>query len=87
MSRRKERLDTVDAEAIREMKQSRGWRLVLKRLELELARKKTELVQPQAEINTATTRGFIRGIETALKIPDILEKEGNHELRERAKED
>jgi hypothetical protein len=72
VKRRKPQLDALDAESIKELQQSRGWKIYQFRLERLRAAKITALVSQQAEIETATIRGFVQGINTALSIPFIL---------------
>ena len=77
MSKRpkRSRLDSVDAEAIRETLQTRGWKLILTRMQQVHVQKAHEIITQQSEIDTATLRGFITGIETAMRIPAILQSE------------
>ena len=74
---KRHQLDRVDAEAIREMLQSRGWKLFIHRVGRLQASKRIELEQPQAEIDTAGIRGFLEAINAIAAIPDILNREGS----------
>lgn len=76
MKHKRESLDTVDAEHIKEMLGSSGWRLVSARIQHELGRQCTLLESPQSEFDTASTRGLIRGLRLILEIPEILIREG-----------
>lgn len=73
---KRDRLDALDSELIKETEETRGWQLIRRRLLEVHAKKLGELVQPQTEIETATTRGFISGVALALKVPAILIAEG-----------
>lgn len=74
---RKHKLDQVDAEAIREMQQTRGWKLFASRFEMLRASKRRELEQDLDAVQTADVRGFLKGLNTVAAIPDILEREGS----------
>ncbi len=69
-------LDRVDAEAVREMLQGRGWRLFSLRLQKMLEQKRVELEQDQGEVNTAHCRGHLEALRAVASIPDILIREG-----------
>lgn len=73
---RRKALDGFDAEAVREMTESGGWRLVRSRIEKTLVEKMEALVNPSSEVETAKLRGEIAGLRTALRIPEILQSEG-----------
>ena len=75
-ARKPERLDHMDVEMIRDTLQTAGWQLIRERLEKEHGRKVRDLVRPQTEVETATLRGAIAALETALKVPEILIQEG-----------
>lgn len=72
---RKDRPDLLDAELIEEMLRSRGWQLTEQRIKETVSTKLRALIQPQSEIETATVRGFIAGLELAAGVPKILQKE------------
>lgn len=73
----KRKLDRVDAEAIREMLQTRGWKLYTMRIEKMRAAKRAELEQTQPENTTATIRGFLDAVTSIAAIPGILFREGS----------
>lgn len=77
MKPKREPLDRVDAEMLREMTKGIAWRLYRGRLERELQRQTEALVREQPETQTAMIRGKIDGLRTALRIPDILIKEAS----------
>jgi hypothetical protein len=68
-----EKLDKHDAEAIEAMLLSPGWSLYLQRLKEEAHRKVRHLIEH--EDDTDRTRGFILGLETAMRIPKIIAEE------------
>ncbi len=74
---RKHKLDQVDAEAIRETLETRGWKLFGARVEKLRAFKRQELEQELDAVQTATIRGFLQAINTVAAIPDILMREGS----------
>ena len=74
---RKPRLDRVDAEAMREMMETRGWKLFLQRMTVLKQSKHEELEQHQDEVKTATIRGYLDAIRAVASIPDILFREGS----------
>lgn len=69
-------LDRVDAEAIREMQQSRGWKLFTLRLQKMIDTKRLDLEQGHTEVETANLRGSLLSLRAAASIPDILIREG-----------
>lgn len=74
---RKHHLDRLDAEAIRDMLGSRGWKLFAARLARFRAVKLEELERPADEVKTALTRGALEAIRAIAAIPDILIREGS----------
>jgi hypothetical protein len=74
---RKARLDRVDAEAVREMMATRGWKLFLERMTVLKQSKHEELEQRLSEVDTAIVRGYLEAIRAVASIPDILFREGN----------
>lgn len=68
--------DAVDAEAIREVLQLRGWKLIQERLVMLRDNAITELIQPHAESETVAIRGRIEAFRTALAVPDAIMSEG-----------
>lgn len=73
---RRPRLDRVDAEHMREMMETPGWKLFLQRMTTLKQAKHDELEQHQDEVKTATIRGYLDGIRAVASIPDILFREG-----------
>lgn len=71
-AKRKERLDGMDAELIRETLRTPGWRKIQARLLSERERRAMSLLKPQGEIETAISRGYCDALATALRIPEIL---------------
>jgi hypothetical protein len=69
-------LDRVDAEAIRETLQTRGWKLFTLRLQAMRASKMLDLEQGHTEVETANLRGYIEALRAVGSIPDILIREG-----------
>jgi len=69
-------LDRVDAEAIRETQQSRGYRLIVLRMQKMLDMKRAELEQESTEMITAHIRGHLEALRAVASIPDILIREG-----------
>lgn len=76
MARRKEKLDSLDAERVEETIRTPGWQLIGERIAVELQRHRLALENPQTEAETATLRGRIAGLKTALEVPGILMREG-----------
>ena len=76
--RKPPRLDRMDAELIEETIQSPGWQLIQQGMRKMLDRKKNDLVRPQTEMETASARGAIAALETALQIPEILMQEAKN---------
>jgi hypothetical protein len=75
-------LDRVDAEAIRETLQTRGWKLITLRLQAMRASKQLDLEQGHTEVETANLRGYIEALRAVGSIPDILIREGMKALTE-----
>lgn len=75
-SKKRDKLDGVDAEHIRQTAETFGWQLIRERLLRTVAGKVEELKRPLDAIQTATARGMIEGLELALNVPRILEAEG-----------
>ncbi len=73
----KRKLDQVDAEAIRETLETRGWKLFGARVEKLRESKRRELELDLSAEATAEVRGFLRALNTVAAIPDILMREGN----------
>lgn len=69
-------LDRVDAEAIRELTNSRGWKLFALRLQRLRQSKQLDLEQPHSEVETSALRGYLEALRTVGSIPDILIREG-----------
>lgn len=69
-------LDRIDAEAIREMVQGRGWKLFTMRLQSVRAAKALDLEQGHTETETANLRGYLEALRAVGSIPDILIREG-----------
>jgi hypothetical protein len=68
-----EPLDKLDAEHIDAVLRSPGWALIEGRMKEEAHRKVRSLIDSGSEVEL--TRGFIRGLETAIKIPKIIAEE------------
>jgi hypothetical protein len=83
--RKHDRVDLVDAELVEEMLGSRGWQLVQQRIAETVATQMRALVQPQTEIETATLRGFIAGLQLAASVPKILQGEAKNDAKENAR--
>lgn len=66
-----EPLDSLDAEFLAEMMDSRGWLLVSTRLQAAFAQKVIELRQARPE-DVGRVQGFLDGIERALQFPRML---------------
>jgi hypothetical protein len=79
--RKRDRVDLVDAELIDEMLHSPGWQLTAERIAETIGTQMKALVQPQTEIETATVRGFINGLQLALSVPKILKSEAKESAR------
>lgn len=79
--KRREKLDAVDAEKVRQVMASYGWQLIRTRLHQTVAAKVEELKRPLDPTETAACRGMIEGLELALKIPEILEREGEENAK------
>ena len=73
---KKPQLDRLDAEAVREMMRSRGWKLFLQRMTKLKVAKQAELEQHLDAEQTATLRGYLDAIRAVASIPDILFREG-----------
>lgn len=58
-----------------ELERSPGYGLVQQRIRDEIERLRTSLENPSGPDTTATLRGHIYGLRTALRIPDILREE------------
>lgn len=69
-------LDRVDAEAIRETVQTRGWKLITLRLQKMFSAKQLDLEQGHTEVETANLRGYLEALRAVGSIPDILIREG-----------
>lgn len=69
-------LDRVDAEAIRETVQTRGWKLITMRLAKMRSVKQLDLEQGHTEVETANIRGYLEALRAVGSIPDILIREG-----------
>lgn len=69
-------LDRVDAEAIRETLQTRGWKLIMLRLQKMLDIRRADLEQAHSEVETANIRGHLEALRAVASIPDILIREG-----------
>lgn len=76
-------LERIDGEAVHEMTQGRGWKLLVLRLRAMREQKLRELVAVQTELATATLRGSISTLDTILKLPDILDAEAKKETHAR----
>lgn len=74
--KRRDRLDGIDAQHVGETLDTRGWRLIDARIRKTVDGKMRDLVRPSDQVATAHLRGFIEGLELALKVPDILIREG-----------
>lgn len=74
---RRPRYDRVDAESMREMMETRGWKLFLQRVTVLKQAKHAELEQDQPELKTAAIRGYLEAIRAVASIPDILFREGS----------
>lgn len=74
-NRAKGPMDSVDAEHVRDMIQTRGWQLYQQRMEETLRRKVADLAHDQTETATAKLRGEIAAFVLALGVPAILIKE------------
>lgn len=72
---RRDKLDGIDADHVRETIESPGWQLIRQRIERELSLKIAELVRPLDPVKTAQVRGMIEAFKTALDIPRILQAE------------
>lgn len=72
---RKPRLDAIDLENLDGMTSMGIYKIVKDRISSVRTQKLAELVQPHSEIETATLRGFIEGLDTALRVPEILRRE------------
>jgi hypothetical protein len=69
-------LDRVDAEAIRETIQTRGWKLITLRLQKMREANQLDLEQGHTEVETAALRGYLGALRAVAAIPDILIREG-----------
>lgn len=72
MTRKRDKLDSVDAELIRETLETSGWQLIKRGLENMRDVKMRDLVRQHTETETAQLRGAIDAIERALGIPETL---------------
>ena len=63
-------LDRLDSELIDDVLRMPGWALIATRLGEEHTRKTRALIESGE--NPEVTRGFILGLETAMKIPKII---------------
>lgn len=72
MKKKKRQLDSEDAESLREVIDSRGWKLILERLEVEKTKLLARLMTDLDPIGSAKVRGQIAAIDTAVQVPDIL---------------
>lgn len=79
--RKRDRVDLVDAELIEETLRSRGWQLIEQRIAETVAAQMRALIQPQTEIETATLRGLISGLQLAVSVPKILKNEAKESAR------
>jgi hypothetical protein len=75
-----ERYDTSDLDAIRELRRSKGWALVSARIfdQIELGRNELET----GSIEPGFSRGKVKGLRIGLGVPEILETEIKHEVKE-----
>lgn len=64
--------DAVDAEQIQEMIDSPGWAWIRYALEEQRDSKMRDLVRPHTEVETATLRGAIASLNTALDLPTAV---------------
>lgn len=80
-SRRRDKLDGIDAEQIEQTLGSRGWQLIRQRIEKTLAVKLAELEQPADQVVTAQIRGYIAGLRLSLGVPAILIREGEENAK------
>ena len=69
-------LDRLDAEAIRELTASRGWKLFALRLQKLRTTNQVDLEQQHSEVDTARIRGYLEALRAVGSIPDILIREG-----------
>lgn len=69
-------LDRVDAEAIRETIQTRGWKLIVLRMQKMLDLRRVDLEQGHTEVETAKLRGYLEALRDVDSIPGILIREG-----------
>lgn len=75
-TRKREALDMVDAEHVIELLGHPGWQLFSERIAKELVRQRAQLEEPRGEVETASLRGFIRGLKLLLEVPQNLIHEG-----------
>lgn len=69
---RRDKLDGMDAELIRETLRTPGWRKIEARIRKTIDLAVESLMKPQTEVGTANLRGQIGALRTALLIPTIL---------------
>ena len=74
-------LTEEDLDAIRELKDSRGWRLVEDRVEKELERNRAALEDPHSTSDYSVTRGQIKMARTVLRLPQIIEDQARADIK------
>lgn len=70
-----EPLDTADADALDELLESAGWKLVQARLELQLKRDRDQIENTHPQDVTENIRGRIRSLKLSLNLPVLLRDE------------
>lgn len=73
---KREPLDAVDAEAMREIIRMRGWKLFLARLRVMRSRKTEAILKRHPHDETEFIRGYIQALDEVLSIPDTIVSEG-----------
>ena len=83
MTRRKRKLDRVDADQIEQTLASAGWQFIRQRIERTVAVKVDEVLAPLDPVKTAHVRGVIEGLKVALAVPEILKAEASKKAEEK----
>lgn len=67
--------EQADLDALAELQRSRGFALVIQRMQVFLDEERNELEKPAGDDRTNVVRGRIQAIRTVLDIPQILKDE------------
>jgi hypothetical protein len=74
-----EAAESTVKDAVSQMEREPGYRFVKERIEQAIKHLQADLERPTDSIQTSLTRGELKGLRTALAVPDILKREAGGE--------